>query len=269
LRDAEERYALVSLASNEGLWDMGLSTDRFYMSPRVLSSFGFLSDSAGFRQEAWVAAIRPDDVRKYRVGGQEHLNGDRRIFDLEYRMLHSSGEQRWIPDWARALRDSTGLGYRIAGSVAQITARKRDEVEMSLAKDRAEIANRAKALFLVEVSYELGTPLKAIIGFSDFLTDDDKSRLSPEDETSFLQSIYQSGHDLLLIINDTLDMLRIDPGDLVLANRYRGSGGLCRRLHSQGFGTSRGQRLGGGGKSAGPSAWHQVCPWRRLGSVRA
>lgn len=217
LRDAQERYALVSLASNEGLWDMDLRTDRFYISPRVLSIIGSLSDPAGFRREDWVAAIHPDDLQQYQLSWQEHMDGDSRIFDQEYRVLHSNGELRWICDRALALRDSTGQAYRVAGSVTDITARKRDEVEMSLAKDRAEIASRAKTQFLANVSHELRTPLNAIIGFSDLLSDDDSGRLSAEDQKNFLQSINQSGHDLLIVINDILDMSRIDSGDLVLS----------------------------------------------------
>ena len=217
LRDAQERYALVSLASNEGLWDMDLRTDRFYISPRVLSIIGSLSDPAGFRREDWVAAIHPDDLRGYDAGWQEHLDGDSRIFDLEYRVRHSNGEQRWISDRALALRDSTGHAYRIAGSVTDITARKQVEREMSRALDAAEVANRAKTQFLANVSHELRTPLNAIIGFSDLLGDTKETQVSPEEQSNFLEAINQSGRELLVVINDILDMSRIESGALELA----------------------------------------------------
>ena len=68
LRDAQERYALVSLASNEGLWDMDLRGNRFYVSPRVLSIIGSTAEPSGFQREDWVAQIHPDDQEPYHQG---------------------------------------------------------------------------------------------------------------------------------------------------------------------------------------------------------
>ena len=136
---------------------------------------------------------------------------------MEYRVRHHSGEQRWIADWALALRDSTGHAYRIAGSVTDITARKQSEAEIIKARDTAKIANKAKTQFLANVSHELRTPLNAIIGFSDLLADTGDNRLDNEEQLNFLHSINQSGRDLLVVINDILDMSRIEAGDLKLS----------------------------------------------------
>jgi|TARA_B100000959_G_scaffold287327_1_gene371122 PAS domain-containing protein len=121
LRDAQERYALVSLASTEGLWDMDLRTGRFYVAPPGVVDYWSQGDPIGFRREDWVAAIHPEDQDSYHLGWQEHLDGDSRIFDQQYRVCHASGELRWISDRALALRDSSGHAYRIAGSVSGIT----------------------------------------------------------------------------------------------------------------------------------------------------
>ncbi|MBT3536562.1 MAG: PAS domain-containing protein, partial [Rhodospirillaceae bacterium] len=217
LRDAQERYALVSLASNEGLWDMDLRTERFYISARVLAIVGSQSDPTSFQRDDWIATIHPDDQDQYHQGWQAHIDGESRIFDQEYRVRHNNGELRWIADRALALRDSTGYAYRIAGSVTDITARKLAEEAMASARDEAEIASRAKTHFLANVGHELRTPLNSIIGFSDLLNDGGSGQSGEEERRSFLHSINQAGRELLVVINDILDMSRIESGDMQLA----------------------------------------------------
>jgi len=101
---------------------------------------------------------------------------------------------------------------KFVGIIRDITARKKDEEELKQAKEDAESANRAKSIFLANMSHEIRTPLNAVIGFSDLLS----SLLIDEKQKSYLESIRMSGKTLLGLINDILDLSKIEAGKLHL-----------------------------------------------------
>src|SRR5262245_41002709 len=98
----------------------------------------------------------------------------------------------------------------------EISERRRAEVNLRNAKEQAEVANRAKSEFLAMVSHELKTPLNAIIGFSDILAHQTLGPIGKEQYVDYAADIRDSGHYLLKIINDILDLSRIETGNLTL-----------------------------------------------------
>ncbi len=113
------------------------------------------------------------------------------------------------------LFDAEGEIYAVSSVATDITQRKRDELVLQEAKEAAEAANRAKSQFLASMSHELRTPLNAVLGFAQVLLDDPD--LTPT-QHEYLQMIDQSGTYLLALINDVLEMSRIEAGRLELAN---------------------------------------------------
>jgi signal transduction histidine kinase len=93
----------------------------------------------------------------------------------------------------------------------------RTAAELRAARDAAEEANRLKSQFLAGMSHELRTPLNAIIGFSEILLDRGRDELSDEQRKTFLQHIHNSGHHLLALISDVLDMANVEAGEVRLA----------------------------------------------------
>src|SRR5206468_8290009 len=93
---------------------------------------------------------------------------------------------------------------------------RRAEVNLRSAKEQAEVANRVKSEFLAMVSHELKTPLNAIIGFSDILANQTLGPIGKEQYLDYAADIRDSGHYLLKIINDILDLSRIETGNLTL-----------------------------------------------------
>lgn len=129
---------------------------------------------------------------------------------LEYQLIAKGGEMRWFSVSGVPYFDAQGrfAGYRGVGEDA--TARKQAEAALLQARDEAEAANAAKSLFLSRMSHELRTPLNAILGFGQLL-DLDKASLS-ESHADNVKEILLAGEHLLALVNEVLDLSRIESG---------------------------------------------------------
>ena len=125
-------------------------------------------------------------------------------------MRHKDGSYRWIHTRARIFRDEAGKALRMLGCHLDITERKRTE-GLYLAKEAAEEANRAKSQFLANMSHELRTPLNAIIGFSEMLQDQIGGKLQPK-QARYVDNVLTSGRHLLQLVNDILDLSKVEAG---------------------------------------------------------
>jgi len=130
LRESEERYALASLAANDGLWDWDLRTGEVHFSARWMRLLGFGEDEIGKGSEEWFNRVHPEDVNQVKVEMKAHLDGLSSHFENEHRMLHKDGDYRWILSRGVAVRDEAGKAYRMAGSQTDISARKRAEEQL-------------------------------------------------------------------------------------------------------------------------------------------
>jgi PAS domain S-box-containing protein len=212
-RDSEERLRAALDSAGMGFWDMDVAAgtvDRDRNWYRILGLDE--KEAATGRPEDWLEYVHPDDRGRVRENFQRMLAGPQ-LLDIEYRVRRRSGDYIWVQDRARvASVDAEGRAERVMGIMVEVSERKRWEIDLVRAKERADAANEAKSSFIATVSHEIRTPLNAIIGLSSFLLEGELD----EEQTDHARMIYSSGRSLLLLVNDILDFSRIESGRLEL-----------------------------------------------------
>lgn len=196
-----------------------------YVSENMVSMLGYTAPEA-MDPSFWGQGIHPDDVPHV-------LTGLNRLFETgehyyEYRFRHRDGSYRWVQNALRLVYDSTGTPLEVIGTSFDITERKNLESELREAKEAAEAANHAKSTFLATMSHELRTPLNAILGFTQIMLEDP---YLPDNYRDTVHIIGRSGRHLLLLINDILDMSKIEAGHLELHETSFDLVTLLRDIH--------------------------------------
>jgi len=215
LRQSQERYALAVSGANEAIWEWEPGQEEIYVSARFHELADVDPEKELLTPEQWFSLVHPDDRVSTRDALIQHMKGNKHLFDVEYRLLGPDKQYRWVHHRGAGLRNEDGWVYRMAGSVGEIESRK--QLEFTL-RDGIEIAqqnSRFKSQFIANMSHELRTPLNAIIGITEMLRED-VAEDGPEPFAEPLTRVSRAGKHLLNLINDVLDLSRIEAGKLAL-----------------------------------------------------
>jgi hypothetical protein len=150
-------------------------------------------------------------------------------FSHEYRIIKKNGEIRWVEELTTIIKDDDGNVKALQGIIVDISDRKEAEKALIEANMIAESANETKSQFLANMSHELRTPLNSIIGFSDILANGTFGDLN-EKQTRYVGNILRSGKHLLEIINDILDISKVEAGKMELTPETFRIGGVLKEL---------------------------------------
>jgi PAS domain S-box-containing protein len=226
-REAQSRYQLLveQLPIIVYVNPVDRMSSTTYVSPQIQTILGYLPEEWLSDPEFWQKRVHPDD-REAVLTGVERSDLTGRPFEMEYRMLAQDGRVVWFQDYTVLVRDHNGRPLYWQGLKFDITKRKQaeDEIRKLNAElerrveertEELERALRAKDEFLASMSHELRTPLNAILGLSESLTELTPGPLN-EKQSRYVGMISESGNHLLALINDILDLAKIEAGQIVL-----------------------------------------------------
>lgn len=230
MRESEERLSVATRAACIGIWDWDVVYDELMQDDEIMRQYGLGTRLGGGNYKAWLERVVPEDRERARAEVVAALSGER-DFSLQFRIRRPDGSLRHLRSMARSFRDAQGKVVRMVGVSIDVTEATESEQELrrhrshleelvgertaalSVAVTEAQAASRAKSVFLSTMSHELRTPLNSVIGFSRLMT---HSATMSADEKRNMAIIHRSGQHLLALINDILELSRIEAGGVSL-----------------------------------------------------
>jgi PAS domain S-box-containing protein len=207
--DSESLYRAMFLQAAEGIFRTDSDGRVRLANPAFARLFGYDTPQALIETVGDFAVDLALETGPFRAVLTEVRAGRQVQRDLAVK--RRGGEEFWIEINARPVTEGERFLY-VEGSAVDISRRKNFEAELLAAKERADVAARTRTEFLGNMSHELRTPLNAIIGFAEIIKSEMMGPLGHSDYRDYANDIYESGRHLLEIINDILDVVKIEAG---------------------------------------------------------
>jgi len=212
LRHNEERFRSLVVATAQIVWTTTASGEFAIEQPSWNTFTGQTTEeSLGL---GWLNAVHPDD-RDETMQAWADAVATRAAYDVEHRLRRADDEYRTMRVRAVPVREDDDRIREWVGTHNDITERKQAEEDARYAREAAEAANQAKSQFLANMSHELRTPLNAVIGYSEMLQEEAED-LHADTLVPDLEKIHTAGKSLLSLVNDVLDLSKIEAGRMDL-----------------------------------------------------
>jgi PAS domain S-box-containing protein len=221
IQETEARWKLPSEGAGDGHWDWDIPSNEVHFSALWKTMLGYGDNEISDSLDEWSSRVHPDDLPVAMQAIQDYFEGKTESYRSEHRMKTKSGAWKWVLDRGVIVeRTETGAPKRMIGTHMDIDARKQMEQALHEANQKLEAAtmranelaqqatqaNQAKSEFLANMSHEIRTPMNGVIGMTYLLME---TPLSPE-QRDYLEIIRSSGKNLIRLINDILDLSRIE-----------------------------------------------------------
>ncbi len=211
LGEAEKKYRVIVENAVSGIYQITPEGKILSANPAMARMFGYDSPEQMLRELKNAHDLYKDRLDHARFARTLETEGI--VKNFESSIETADGRKIWINENARVVRDDRGKILYFEGSIEDITKRKEAEIELRKAKVESDLASRAKSEFLANMSHELRTPLNAIIGFSEIIKNEVLGPLGNRQYWEYARDIHGSGVKLLSVINEILDVSRIEAGE--------------------------------------------------------
>ncbi|MFH0842579.1 MAG: PAS domain S-box protein [Bacteroidota bacterium] len=228
LRESEEKFRKVFEESPFSMVMTGKDMGIISVNTAFCNLLGYGEEELlglTFRNFTHPEHISQDELNILRLVKQEIP-----VYHTEKRYIRKDGSVIWGSTTVNIIRNTRGEAVLYFAMIEDITARRKAETELISAKEKAEESDRLKTAFLHNVSHEIRTPMNAILGFSSLLNE---TGINADEQKQFVDVIFQSGNQLLSIINDIVDLASIESGQVKLNMREINLNSELRKLSEQ------------------------------------
>lgn len=208
LQTSELRLAELERIAQIGNWEFNVLNNNFYCSSQIYQILG-IQNSYTATVDKFLEYIHPDDIELVQ-STWKHVFSEASI-NISFRVTTSSGNIKYVNVFAYATRNKEVI-ETIRGTLQDITEKKLAELEIVKSKELSENSMKVREIFLANMSHEIRTPMNAIVGFTRLLYETELSK----EQKSFIDAIHFSGENLLAIINDILDLSKIQSGKMMI-----------------------------------------------------
>jgi len=218
LRESQERFKDFADSSADWFWEQDENLRFTNVTEENVGITGMRTEDhyGKTRRETGIIGVTEDQWQVH----EEDLRERRPFQDFRFSRIRPDGKRVYLSVRGKPIYDEDGefLGYR--GTGQDITALVMAEKNLEAERDRADAANQAKSEFLATMSHDLRTPLTAIIGFSEIMRQGIHGPLGDSRYDDYLERVHQNSQRLLLLINDILDLSRIERGEFTLSEGW-------------------------------------------------
>ncbi|MGY2733336.1 PAS domain S-box protein [Sphingomonas sp. UYP23] len=211
VRFSEQQYRLLAENATDVVLRTGDDGFVVYASPSCVELSGYLPEELTGRHCGEF--IHPEDLEAVHAAHVALITGTQTARTVEYRLRHTNGDWRWLEShmkpW-RAPEGDMGVKGGVISAIRDIGSRKELQGELVGARDKAESATRAKAGFLANMSHEIRTPMNGVLGFTELVL----AGQLESDQRRHVELIAESGRSMMRLLNDILDISKIDSGKM-------------------------------------------------------